>query len=66
MSSNSVFTVSERRSILNVPVLRDYFELSGQSIHKTVTSNHFLTISGELERNMTGILVEHPSEHFFA
>ena len=28
-------------------VLRNYLELSGQSIHKTVTNNHFLTIPGE-------------------
>ena len=28
-------------------VLHDYLELSGQSIHKTVTNNHFLTITGE-------------------
>ena len=29
-------------------ILRDYFELSGQPMHKTVTYNHFLMISGEL------------------
>ena len=28
-------------------VLRGYLELSGQSIHKIVTNDHFLTIPGE-------------------
>ena len=28
-------------------VLRDYFELSGQPVHKTVVHDHFLTIPDE-------------------
>ena len=58
MSLISVFTGSGRSPTLNVAVLRDYFELGGQSIHKTVTNNHFLTISGEFgaehDRNIGG------------
>ena len=58
MTPISVFTVSGRRPALNVVVLCDYFELNGQSIHKTVTNSHFLMISGEFgakhERNVGG------------
>ena len=54
----NVFTVSGRRYSLKVTVLCDYFELSGQSTHNTVTNNHFLMISGEFgaehERNVGG------------
>ena len=32
---------------LKVIVLRDYFELGGQSIHKRIANDHFLTIPDE-------------------
>ena len=42
-------------------VLRDYFELSGQPVHKTVVHDHFLTIPDEFgadsERNIGGISI---------
>ncbi len=42
-------------------ILRDYFELSGQSIHETAVEYHFLTIPGvfgtECSRNIAGISI---------
>ena len=46
---------------LKVIVLRDYFELSGQPVHKTVVHDNFLTIPDEFgadsERNIGGISI---------
>ena len=47
MSLFAVFPLSGRGPAPKVTVLRDYLELSEQSIHKTVTDNHFLAISDE-------------------
>ena len=48
-------------SSLKLLVLRDYFELSGLSKHKTVTNSHLLTIpdefGAEYDRNIVGISI---------
>ena len=50
-----------RRCVWKMIVLRDKLELSGLSIHKTITHNHFLTISkefgAEYDRDVTGISI---------
>ena len=52
---------ADRRSTQKVTALLGYFELSGLSIHKIVTNDHFLTIPDEFRadyhRTMGGLSI---------